>query len=250
MSTTPVTGALLLSAVAVVLGGLTVLGARRPSASVPDRDGFYDRWSQLHGGYDPRASTWVRGWLALTFRAAVPLARRGVQPDVLSAWSVWFACAVLVLALQGGRWPIVAGVALVASGAVDSLDGAVAALTARATRWGQVLDSFADRLSDGLFLVAVWVVGAFAWLAVAVGVAIALLEYLRARAGSAGMSELGVVTVAERPTRVICCAGALLSAGAVTEHAVVLASAWLAVLGGLTLIGLAQLLVAVRRALR
>ena len=43
--------------------------------------------------------------------------------------------------------------------------------------------------------------------------AVFLLEYLRARAGNAGFDEVGVVTVAERPTRVIVLAPTLAVCG-------------------------------------
>ncbi len=76
-----------------------------------------------------------------------------------------------------------------ASGLLDSLDGAVAVLTDRATRWGAVLDSVVDRVSDALYLVALWLVGAPAWACV-VGrrAAARLQEYARARATAVGMS--------------------------------------------------------------
>jgi len=50
-------------------------------------------------------------------------------------------------------------------------------------------------------------------LALAVVSAVFLLEYLRARAGNAGFGEVGTVTVAERPTRVIVLAPTLAVCG-------------------------------------
>ena len=73
---------------------LTLLTARRPAALVPDRDGYFDRWSALHGGYDPRGSGWARWWLGVTYRCGVPLARRGVAPDVLTLWGAVTGLAV------------------------------------------------------------------------------------------------------------------------------------------------------------
>ncbi len=79
--------------------------------------------------------------------------------------------------------------------------------------------------------------------------AIFLLEYLRARAGNAGFDEVGVVTVAERPTRVIVLAPTLAVCGLWPEGASIAAVAGPAVLLGLTAVGVAQLGVVVRRAL-
>ncbi len=233
-----------------MLAVVTAATARKPEHGVPDLAGFRARWSALHGRYDPADSVWVRGWLAAVYRLGVPLARRGVQPDVLSLWGGWVALAVAVTAQAGGTWPLLAGLLVVLSGLGDALDGCVATLTDRATRWGFVLDSFVDRVSDGLYLVAVWFVGAPAWLAVATGATIGLHEYVRARALGAGMTGVGAVTVGERPTRLICCAGALLFAGALPEHAAGSATLWLGALGVLAVAGLGHLLVAVRRALR
>lgn len=234
---------------AVALLAASVLTARRPAAPVPGLDGYLDRWSDLHHGYDPRGSGPARGLLAWSFRAARPLARRGVAPDVLSLWGAWLAGAVVAAAQPGGRWWLLAGVLLVLSGFADTLDGAVAAMTDRATRWGYVLDSLVDRVSDVAYVLAVWAAGAPAWLAVACGAAFGLLEYLRARAGAAGMDGIGVVTVAERPVRVICCAAALVGAGLAAEQAALLASVGLGALTVLSAVALLQLGVAVRRTL-
>lgn len=233
-----------------VMVAVTVRSRRPPVEPVPDLDTYLDRWSATHEGYDARPTRLLRGWLTLMYAVARPLATAGVLPDVLTAWTVWLAVGVVALAALGGWWAVAAAVLLVVSGFGDGLDGAVAVLTGRATRWGYVLDSVADRLTDALFLTAAWAVGAPGWLAVTTGVAVFQLEYVRARAGNAGANPAAVITVGERPSRVICCAFALVLAGAVPGRAAVLAGWSVAILLGLTLIGIAQLLVALRRELR
>ncbi|HSK25532.1 MAG TPA: CDP-alcohol phosphatidyltransferase family protein, partial [Jiangellales bacterium] len=152
-------------------------------------------------------------------------------------------------AWAGGRWALLAAAVVVLSALLDNLDGAVAVLTDRSSRWGYVLDSVVDRLSDGCYLVVLWLLGAPAWLCVVGGALMALQEYSRARAAAAGMDEIGVVTVWERPTRVIVtamfCLGAGLYVDAATGWATAGAAAWV-VLG---LVGLTQLLLVVRRRL-
>ncbi len=221
----------------------------RAVPDLPDRDGYFLRWSELHGGYDPRGAFWPRTWLTLTYHCALPLARAGLPPDLITLAGGLVSAAVAGLALLGGRWALLAVVVVVASGLVDNLDGAVAALTGRATAFGYVLDSLVDRLSDGCYLLALWLLGAPAWLCVLGGVVTVLQEYVRARAGNAGMGEIGVVTIAERPTRVIITAFALGGAGVLPAHAVLAAivgaAAWLAV----GTVGFAQLSLAVRKAL-
>jgi phosphatidylglycerophosphate synthase len=216
---------------------------------LPDRDAYFDLWSGLHGGYDPRGAYWPRTWLTLTYRCAVPLARLGVAPDAITLAGGLISAMVAGLAALGGRWPLPGVVVVVGSGLVDNLDGAVAALTGRATAFGYVLDSLVDRLSDGCYLLALWLLGAPAWLCVLGGVVTMLQEYLRARAGNAGLAGLGVVTVAERPTRVIVTAFALCGAGVLPGHAApagtLAAAAWL-VTGA---VGFCQLALATHRRL-
>jgi CDP-diacylglycerol--glycerol-3-phosphate 3-phosphatidyltransferase len=100
-----------------------------------------------------------------------------------------------------------------------------------------------------LYLVALWLVGAPAWACVAAGVVVLTQEYARARATAIGMDDVGVVTVGERPTRVIVVAMFLLGAGIYVASA-----SWWASLGayaslGVGLVATTQLLVVVHRRL-
>jgi hypothetical protein len=73
-----------------------------------------------------------------------------------------------------------------------------------------------------------------------------LLEYARARAAVGGMTEVGVVTLWERPTRVIVTATFLASAALLGDPWPALGAwAWV----GLGVVGLVQLGVVVRRRL-
>jgi len=241
-------GLLLLGAVVLVV--LALATAQRPEHEIPDRDGYFDQWQQLHGGYDPRTATvWVRFWLTLVYRIARPLARRGVQPDVVTLGSLWFAFAVFVPASAGGHWPILAGWVLVASGLFDTLDGCVAVLEKRTSKWGYVLDSLVDRLNDIVYLAAVVSVGAPLELAIAVGVGFFLLEYVRARAGNAGGDDVGAVTVGERPMRVIFLSASIHFGGVFVAQSEAVATVGMSVMAAFTAVALVQLLVAVRRQL-
>jgi CDP-diacylglycerol--glycerol-3-phosphate 3-phosphatidyltransferase len=244
------TAVVLLGAAGLLLVVLGLVTARRPLEPVPDRDGYFDRWSATHGGYDPRTgSVWVRGWLSMVLVLARPLARRGVSPDVVTWSSLWLAALVLWLAAVGGEWAVLAGVLVVASALLDSLDGGLAVLEDRQTSWGYVLDSVVDRCSDVVWVLAAVAVGCPVELALAVVFGIFLLEYLRARAGNAGFGEVGTVTVAERPTRVIVLAPTLAVCGALPSYADAVSVVGPAVLLGLTAVGVLQLGVVVRRAL-
>ena len=216
---------------------------------VASRDAYLDRWRTLHGGYDPRSSRLVGPWLTVIYALARPFARIGVPPDVVTLLGLAVSGVVVGLCALGDRWVLLAAFVVGASGILDSLDGAVAVLTDRATRWGAVLDSVVDRVSDALYLVALWQVGAPAWACVTAGVVVLVQEYARARATAIGMDDVGVVTIGERPTRVIVVALFLLGAGIYPGSA-----GWWASLGayaslGVGVVALVQLLVVVRRRL-
>ncbi len=208
-------------------------------------------WSALHGGFDPeKASFLVRGWVRLAWRGGTALARLRVGPSAVTTVGLLLCVLVPVTTLVS---PVAAGLVVLLASFADGLDGAVAVVSGHATRIGYVYDSVADRLGEAAWLVALWVAGAPAWLAVAAGGVSWLHEYVRARAASAGMNEIGVVTVAERPTRVsVTVSGLVIGGVAALVHdgwgaliVTAAAAAWLA----LALIGLVQLAAAVRRAL-
>lgn len=215
-----------------------------------DREAYFARWAELHGGYDPGASRLAGGWLRLVYVAARRCAR--LSPSGVTALGLAVALIVPALAAGygSGRWLLLAAaLAVLVSGFLDSLDGAVAVLTGRETRFGSVLDSVADRVADSGYVLALWLLGAPGWTC-ALGAGLAgLQEYARARAAAVGMPEIGVVTVWERPTR-IALAGMLLVGSAVLPDDVGTvvtagAAAW-ALLG---VVGTAQLMRAARRAL-
>jgi CDP-diacylglycerol--glycerol-3-phosphate 3-phosphatidyltransferase len=166
---------------------------------VLSRDEYLAAWSRWHGD-TPTDSALVRGWLTAAWTLARPLA--GLSPLAATALGLLVAAAAVPVADVGGAWLIAAGLLVGLSGLLDSLDGALAISTGRASRRGFVLDSVVDRLSEVAYAAALWVAGAPGWLAVAFGALCWLPDYLRARAGQAGVAETGLLSVWERPTRV------------------------------------------------
>ena len=213
------------------------------------RDEYLAAWSRWHGGTDPAGSRLVHGWLTLAYTLAVPLAR--TSPLVATAAGLLVAGAAVGPAAAGGAWLIAAGLFVGLSGLLDSLDGALAIAGGRASRRGFVLDPAVDRLTEVAYALALWVAGASGWLAAAFGALCWLPDYLRARAGQAGVSETGAISVWERPTRVAMAGFTLGGAGivsAVVDPAVVVTSG--AAVGCLLgIVGTAQLGVQLRRAL-
>ena len=212
-------------------------------------------WSALHGGFDPdRASPVVRGWIRLAYRGGSLLGRWGVGPTAVTVIGLVLCVGVPFAALLDDGGLLLAGVLVLLASFADGLDGAVAVVTGKVSRIGYVYDSVADRLGEVAWLAAFWLAGAPAWLAVCGGVVSWLHEYVRARATAGGMADIGVVTMAERPTRVAVASSALVVGG----FAGLVHSGWdtvVVVLGAVTwlalaVIGAGQLIVAIRRELR
>nr|WP_296070784.1 CDP-alcohol phosphatidyltransferase family protein [uncultured Actinoplanes sp.] len=209
-------------------------------------DEYVAAWSRLHGGFDPRgASSVVRGWLRVAYRAGSWLGGKRIGPAAVTTAGL-FLCLAVPAVVPAGRWGLLLGALLVLVGSfADGLDGAVAVITGKASRLGYVYDSVADRVGELAWLAAFWLAGAPGWLVVSAGAASWLQEYLRARATAAGMEEIGVVTVAERPTRVLIAIFGLLLGFLLPPAITVAAAVWLV----LALAGLVQLSVTVRRRL-
>jgi phosphatidylglycerophosphate synthase len=219
-----------------------------------DWNGYAARWKALHGGYDPTtAGPPVRIWLKLAYRIARALARLGVSPALVTLVGLATCLSVPVVASRPGTLAVLSGPLVLVAGLLDSLDGALAVVTRRVTRFGYVYDSLVARLGEACWLLGFRVLGVPGWLVALTGCLVFLHEYLRARAVSAGLSGLGMVTVAERPTRVLLCAVGLSMAGAcalisstlATGAGTLLVAIWLL----LGLGGFLQLFAAVRRGL-
>jgi CDP-diacylglycerol--glycerol-3-phosphate 3-phosphatidyltransferase len=199
-----------------------------PVTEAHDLDAFLDRWSSLHGGVDPRASLLVRAWLTAVHACASPLARRRVPPDVLTLGGLGLAVVTVPVAVLAGRWALLVAGLTAVSALLDSLDGAVAVLSGRVTRWGGLLDALCDRCGDLVLALALallvlapgrQVVGDGLVAVVAAGALVLplLLEYVRARAGGLGLRGLDVVTAGERPTRLIVVMMFALAAGVTAD---------------------------------
>jgi archaetidylinositol phosphate synthase len=167
---------------------------------VLSREEYLRAWSRWHGDAETDSGL-VRGWLSVAYALARPFA--GLPPLVATLLGLAVAVSAVGPAAAGGPWLVAAGVVVGISGLLDSLDGALAIGTGRASRRGFVLDSAVDRLTEAAYAVALWVAGAPGWLAVAFGALCWLPDYLRARAGQAGVRDTGPISVWERPTRVV-----------------------------------------------
>ncbi len=168
-------------------------------------------WADLHLTTPPTG--FVGGWLRTMAAIARPLARAGVSPNAVTVAACVVGIATIPLAMIDG-WvgPAAACMAVIVSGLLDALDGAVAVQSGRTTSVGFLLDSALDRLSDAALPAALAIVAGStttaAILAVASVAATWWLEYIRARGSLAAPPDVKppdrqVVTPGERPTRMI-----------------------------------------------
>nr|WP_276610980.1 CDP-alcohol phosphatidyltransferase family protein [Kineococcus siccus] len=158
------------------------------------------------------------------------------------------AAVVAVVAGPGGAGAVLAAAVLAVSGLLDNLDGAVAVISDRVGRRGALLDAACDRVGDAACAAVLWGCGAPAWLALLAGGLAQWQEYVRARAQGLGVTEVGVVTVAERPTRVSIAAATAAATAVVPE--VGWATIGTAVWAALGVVGFLQLAVVLARRLR
>ncbi len=131
------------------------------------------------------------------------LARTAVAPDMISWAGFVITLGAAALVISGQLF--IAGFAVLIAGFFDTLDGALARGANRATRFGAILDSTLDRLSEAAVLIGllVWYTRQPSTFGVLlVGLALIgsfMVSYIRARAETAGIDcQVGLFTRAER----------------------------------------------------
>lgn len=154
----------------------------------------------------------IRPWIETVAR---PFARAGFTPNYITliALAVGIIAAYL-FTLEKFR---LAGLVVLVGGFFDMIDGAVARLTDEVTKFGGVLDSASDRITDALLYLGILaggidgLVGEPIWfLPFTALIGSYMVSYVRARAESAGSGKLDV-GIAERAERLIIIAvGAIL----------------------------------------
>jgi CDP-diacylglycerol--glycerol-3-phosphate 3-phosphatidyltransferase len=129
------------------------------------------------------------------------VAKTRVPPNFLTILGFLFNVGVAWMISRGPDLFPIAGFLIIVAGIFDLLDGAVARHTNRATKFGALLDSTLDRLSEGVLLFGLlWY---FVWqqdtsleviLIFAIIVGSLLISYVRARAEGLGLdAEVGIM---------------------------------------------------------
>lgn len=117
------------------------------------------------------------------------LSRSRVTPNMLSIYSLPPAILAGVCAAFG--WFMTAALLFIVSGVLDLLDGALARVSARQSRFGALLDSSIDRVADACILIGLVIYYApYGWVAALPALTMLpsmWIPYIRARAQSLGL---------------------------------------------------------------
>ena len=143
------------------------------------------------------------------------LAKAGFSPNIVTVVGFLIAGVSAILLSVGELW--VGGLVLLTSGVFDLFDGALARQTGHVTRFGALLDSVADRLSEAVVLLGLLVYfldqtsTAGPLLVYLALVGSVMVSYVRARAEGLGIEcAVGIMT---RPERIL-----ILAVGIVVGH--------------------------------
>ena len=158
------------------------------------KDEFFLAWSKLHG--DAKVSGIVKGWLSISFPVSKALAKIRVTPNALTILGLVFG--ILLYMNSSAIWaPLILVISLIC----DGVDGSLAIITRQSSKWGALLDSVVDRVTEVFWVLALYRLGVDSKILITVLILASTQEYLRARVGGVGLKQVGVVTVAERPVR-------------------------------------------------
>jgi phosphatidylglycerophosphate synthase len=161
-------------------------------------DEYLVKWALLHGTQPPTGL--IRIWLRVSFTLATPLIR--FNPNLITAFGLALIAIAAYFTLPQYENFFLASFIVLVVGLVDSFDGIVAVRTSKTSAWGAFLDGIVDRFIDVGIAILLIVLGAPIEIA-ALAMAVALIhEYMRAKASGIGFRDVGVITPAEKPTRI------------------------------------------------
>ncbi len=146
---------------------------------------------------------------ALAYHFTEPVVRLLSKTSITPSTITWFGFLLTIgaAALIITEHLLVAGLVVLIAGFLDMLDGALARHTNQATRFGAVLDSTLDRLSEAVLLLGILVFFLYATEQSITGILLVsvaligspLVSYIRARAEALDLEcQVGLFTRAER----------------------------------------------------
>jgi len=140
----------------------------------------------------------VKGYLEIIVK---PLAKMGLTPNQLTLIGLLISLTGAYFFAHGSQQ--IAALVLLFGSLVDALDGTLARLTGKSSRFGAFLDSTFDRISDGAVLFGIACGRLVKWEIAAIAlIGSYLVSYERCRAELAGSGTLAV-GIAERAERLL-----------------------------------------------
>lgn len=166
------------------------------------------QWSKVHGFSTGSEVAGVARWyLSLNFYFVQPLVFLKLSPNLVTLIGPLLAAGALV-----SERNFLIALLVFASLLVDGFDGAVALIRGKSSSLGAVWDAVVDRITELLWIGALYYAGISPALLLVIWVLVATQEYGRAKLNHLAGNTLGVVTICERPVR-----GLLVSLGFLGE---------------------------------
>lgn len=207
-----------------------------------NRGEYLRSWSQAHGySGGEEVSGIARAYLALNFYLVQPFVLLKFTPNLVTLLGPLLAGAALLSSDNA-----IIALLILASLVVDGFDGAVAIIRKKSSAFGAVWDGIVDRITELLWIGALYFAGISPALLLVTWVLVATQEYGRAKLNHVAGNILGVVTICERPVRGLLVALGFIGEIFVAQTLEVTVGIWLA----LQLIALLQFSVMARKQLR
>jgi hypothetical protein len=214
-------------------------------------DEFALAWSEAFDGYDLRQASTLRQRFMRAIYQVTGVVK--VRTSVTMLISVVFSISVPLLAWRGGQWPAIAALLLLLGQVADAMTTTMAVRSGRVTQLESFYQALVERFAEVCWLLTFLALGARPLPVMLTAVVVWAHEYVRAKVGGAVMRRAGSATVGDRSLRIWLVLVALVLAAAVSVIGQDMAAGivtmvvlcWLA----LGLIGLAQLLAIIRKAL-
>ena len=160
------------------------------------KNDFLNHWSRLHGNA-PVAGV-VKAWLSISFNLARILCKLKISANLLTLSGLLFAVLLYIFGKE-----VWSPIFLVLSLMADGIDGSMAIISGKASKFGALLDSVVDRISEALWVLVLYKIGIDQEVLLLIVIMAFIQEYLRSRSGGLGLTDIGVVTIAERPVRAL-----------------------------------------------
>lgn len=188
------------------------------------RNEYLLTWSRVHGFTDGSEVSGIARWyLSINFYLVRPLVVLRLAPNLVTLIAPALAAMALLVDSK-----LVISLLILASLMVDGFDGAVALIRGKSSASGGVWDGIVDRVTELLWIGALYYAGISPALLLVLWVFAATQEYGRAKLNHLAGNVLGVVTICERPVRGLLVALGFLGDFFVAGSLEVVALIWLA----------------------